>query len=159
MTGRRRRATLVMLAALAAGALGACGDDRDEPQSGLPRGRLTISTDEGDVSLDVEIAETSEQKSTGLMLRESLPDDAGMVFLEPDPQRISFTMRNTLIPLSLAVWGPDGRIRGIIDMDPCRSEPCPSYDPGAAWVGAVEVNQGFFEEHGVEVGDAVRLER
>lgn len=138
---------------------GACGEEPDAAQTELPRGTLVIATEAGEVRLDVEIAETPEQKSTGLMHRRTLGERSGMVFLEEEPQRISFTMRNTLIPLSLAVWGPEGRIRSITDMDPCRSEPCPAYDPGAAWVGAVEVNQGFFERNGVEVGDVVRLER
>jgi uncharacterized membrane protein (UPF0127 family) len=68
-------------------------------------------------------------------------------------------MKNTLIPLSIAFWGRNDRIFRILDMDPCRAEPCTLYDPQGLWVGALEVNQGFFQDHGVEVGDAVRLER
>ena len=47
----------------------------------------------------------------------------------------------------------------IEDMEPCTGGVCPTYGPHGLTVGAVEVNQGFFEEHGVEVGDRVRLER
>ncbi|MGH2685230.1 MAG: DUF192 domain-containing protein, partial [Actinomycetota bacterium] len=70
-----------------------------------------------------------------------------------------FTMRNTLIPLSLGVWGPEGRLLSIIDMVPCEGEPCPVYDPGVAWRSAVEVNLGFFDRNRIDVGDPIRLER
>ena len=90
---------------------------------------------------------------------EELGERQGMVFLHGEPDEGAFTMRETLIPLSLGVWGPEGRLRAILDMVPCRAEPCPTYDPGVAWVGAVEVNLGLFERNGIGVGDPVRLER
>jgi uncharacterized membrane protein (UPF0127 family) len=111
------------------------------------------------VVLDVEIAETRRARATGLMGRESLPGDAGMVFLERTPVRQSFWMKDTLIPLSVAFWDKRGEIIAILDMEPCRADPCPTYDPGVAWLGAVEVNQGFFSQRGVEVGDEVTLRR
>jgi uncharacterized membrane protein (UPF0127 family) len=82
-----------------------------------------------------------------------------MAFLQAWPVQQPFWMKDTLIPLSVAFWDQDGRIRAILDMEPCPAEPCPLYDPGVSWIGAVEVNQGFFEERGVEIGDRVRLER
>jgi len=148
-----RRPAVALLLVLAA-----CTSTPDV-ESGLPRGTVVIEAGGGAVEVDVEIAERTEDKSRGLMGRESLPEDAGMVFLQDQPVRVSFTMRGTLIPLSLAVWDGSERIGAIVDMEPCRSEPCPSYDPGVEWTVALEVNQGFFEDHGVEVGDAVRLER
>ena len=53
----------------------------------------------------------------------------------------------------------DGRVLDIVDMEPCRADPCPVYDPGVRYVAAVEVNQGAFERLGVAVGDVARLER
>lgn len=120
-------------------------------------GELVIEASSGEIRLKVEIAATYESKVKGLMGRRSLPTDAGMVFLRNEPDLGSFWMKNTLIPLSLAVWGPDGRIGSILDMEPCREDPCPLYDPGVSWIGAVEVNQGFFDRSGVEVGDRVRV--
>jgi hypothetical protein len=90
---------------------------------------------------------------------EDMASDAGMVFLQEQPARISFWMKDTLIPLSIAFWGQDRRIAASLDMDPCRTNTCPTYDPEIEWVGALEVNQGFFREHGIEVGGAVRLMR
>jgi uncharacterized membrane protein (UPF0127 family) len=151
--GRPQIAALATLIILAA-----CGG-QTHPQSGLPLGDLVIGAGTREVRVNVEIAATYEAKVKGLMGRRSLPPDTGMVFLREEARPGEFWMKNTLIPLSLAVWGTDGRIGAILDMEPCREDPCPLSDPGVAWVGAVEVNQGFFEDHGVEVGDRVRLER
>jgi uncharacterized protein len=137
--------------------LASCGGD--PAVEGLPRGTLVIESSGGPVRVDVEIAETPEARSRGLMGREDLAPAAGMVFLEDEPVRQGFWMKDTTIPLSLAVWGEDGRIADILDMDPCTGNQCPSYTPDAEWVGALEVNQGFFDARGVEVGDRVRLER
>jgi uncharacterized membrane protein (UPF0127 family) len=146
---------LLLLVACRDGSAGGAGG----PSAGLPRGTLLIHTDAGSVKVRVEIAESPEAQQRGLMGRTELAPDAGMVFLEPRPVRVGFWMKDTLIPLSIAFWGHDQRILAILDMAPCEQEPCPTYDPGVAWTGAVEVNQGFFEDRGVEVGDPVRLDR
>jgi uncharacterized protein len=105
--------------------------------------------------VDVDVAETDEQRAFGLMQRESLPDDEGMLFVFFEDSVSAFTMRNTLIPLSIAFFDFDGEILKILDMEPCEAEPCPSYDPGVTYRGALEVNQGAFDEWGVEVGDKI----
>jgi uncharacterized protein len=120
---------------------------------------LVIDTGQDQVEVDVEVADTLRERAVGLMNREELDEDAGMVFLVPEPTDGSFWMKDTLIPLSVAFWDREGRIFRILDMEPCREEPCRLYEPGGPWLGAVEVNQGFFEDRGVEVGDRVRLER
>jgi uncharacterized membrane protein (UPF0127 family) len=129
------------------------------PVQDLPAGTLHIETSGGEVLVHVSIAETPEARIRGLMHVEELDEDAGMVFLYTWPVSHSFWMKDTLIPLSIAFWDETGTIRAILDMEPCPKEPCPLYDPGVSWLGAVEVNQGFFEERGVEIGDRVRLER
>jgi uncharacterized protein len=129
------------------------------PVQGLPRGTLVIEGNSGEVRVDVSIAETREAKARGLMGVEEMDPDTGMVFLQEERARISFWMKDTLIPLSIAFWGPDRRIATILDMEPCRTSTCPTYDPEIEWVGALEVNQGFFAEHGIEEGAPVRLDR
>lgn len=119
--------------------------------------RLIIETSNGEVELNVEIADTTEERQQGLMNRKELPENAGMVFVHNTATESNFWMKNTLIPLSLAVWGEGGKIAVILDMEPCKADPCTIYTPGVPWVGAVEVNQGFFAEHGVQVGDQIRL--
>ena len=128
-------------------------------QAGLPTGVLTIATDGSQAVLSVEIAETEATRETGLMGRTDLPPDSGMVFLFEDPFQGGFWMKDTLIPLSIAFWDADGRIVGILDMQPCETNTCPTYAPRKPYVGTVETNLGYFAEHGVKVGDTVELER
>jgi uncharacterized membrane protein (UPF0127 family) len=66
-------------------------------------------------------------------------------------------MKDTPIPLSIAFWDRRDRIVALLDMEPCRADPCPTYDAGVPYVGAVEANQGFFANHGVTTGDRVEL--
>jgi uncharacterized membrane protein (UPF0127 family) len=142
---RRLRPALVLVTLL----LAACSDPGTDV--------LTIDTDQGEVEVRVEVADSQVEQSRGLMGREQLDEDAGMVFLNSSPVETAFWMKNTLIPLSVAFWGEDRRIFRIRDMVPCREDPCPLYEPGGPWIGALEVNRGFFEDHGVEVGDRVSL--
>jgi uncharacterized membrane protein (UPF0127 family) len=93
------------------------------------------------------------------MHRRALPTNAGMVFLFDDSAAYSFWMKNTLIPLSIAFWNRSGRIVAILDMAPCRTDSCRLYSPGTPYIGAVEVNRGFFSAHGIKVGDHVELQR
>jgi uncharacterized membrane protein (UPF0127 family) len=138
-------------------ALGGCLLYRSSSDGGGSSGELLIRTAEGDVTLSVEIADTLDERTKGLMDRESHPADSGMAFLWSEPTAHTFSMENTLIPLSIAFWDERGRIVRIFDMDPCEVDSCPSYAVSEPSVGAVEVNQGWFAEHGVEVGDLVEL--
>jgi uncharacterized membrane protein (UPF0127 family) len=139
---------------LVALALAACGG---EGTSDGPR--VVITTAFGEVTVPVEVADDEAERARGLMGRESLAQDAGMVFLFPDETQGAFWMKDTLIPLSIAFYDEGGRILRILDMEPCLQEPCPLYDPGVAYRGALEVNQGAFARWNVRVGDHVRLEQ
>jgi uncharacterized membrane protein (UPF0127 family) len=91
------------------------------------------------------------------MHRESLAEDSGMVFVFFEEQQGGFWMKNTLIPLSIAFFDAKGEILEIMDMEPCEADPCPVYDPGVTYMGALEVNQGAFDSWGVEESDSVIL--
>ena len=118
---------------------------------------VVIRTADGPVELDVELADTTEERATGLMGRETIGPHDGMAFTFGAPTDGTFWMKNTLIPLSIAFWDERGRIVGILDMEPCTDDPCPLYGPGVSYVGALEVEQGAFAEFGVEVGDRLEL--
>jgi uncharacterized protein len=163
MMWSRSTVVLVILVFLAA-----CGGEDAEsrgsaaspsPSVTFARTTALLDTDEGSVLIDVEVAETNDQRRLGLMHRESLDTDSGMVFVFFEPTRGGFWMKNTLIPLSIAFFDIDGEILKILDMEPCKSDLCPSYDPGVTYRGALEVNQGAFERWGVEEGDSIRLNR
>ena len=119
--------------------------------------RAVIETDGEDVVVQVEIADTDAEREQGLMGRRELAGDSGMVFVFPEDTTSSFWMKDTLIPLSIAFYDDAGRIVRILDMQPCRADPCPLYDPGAVYRGALEVNLGAFGGWGVRVGDRLRV--
>jgi hypothetical protein len=144
----------LLLASLALAA-GACSDGDRE----LGAATVRIATSAEEVRFVVELAETAEEREQGLMHRESLPERSGMLFLYERPTSTGFWMKDTLIPLSIAFLDADGRILRILDMEPCRAEPCPVYVPGVDYLAALEVNRGAFERAGVEVGDRVTVER
>jgi uncharacterized membrane protein (UPF0127 family) len=162
MIRRLRRLRPWVVSVFVVAFLGACGGGDPAGRAtdtGLPRGTLVMDTGGGEVSISVEIAERPEDQARGLMGRRGLAPDSGMVFLEARPVETGFWMKDTLIPLSIAFWGRNERIFQIRDMEPCDTEPCKVYPPRGPWVGAVEVNRGFFDRNGVAVGDSVHLER
>jgi uncharacterized protein len=116
---------------------------------------LTIVNSSGErVPVQVEITDTPEERQTGLMGRNALAEDAGMLFVFDQEQILSFWMKDTLIPLSIAYINAEGRIVDIQDMQPLDETSHPSAEPARY---ALEVNQGFFAEQGVTVGDMVEL--
>ena len=145
-----RAAVGAIVALLVAG----CGGDGKE-RSGA---NVVIDTGERSVRIVVEIADTPAERERGLMGRTSLDEDAGMLFTYDEETSGGYWMKDTLIPLSIAFLGAEGRILRILDMEPCRADPCPVYDPHVSYRGALEVNRGAFAHWSVEEGDVVRVE-
>ncbi len=108
----------------------------------------------GDFSLSVEVADTSQRRSLGLMFRRELPADRGMLFVFPEPDMYCFWMRNTFIPLDIAFINEDWIIVDIQSMYPLSEElVCPPVEV----LYALEVNQGWFEEKSIANGVEVEL--
>ena len=125
------------------------------PQTGLEVTTITFTNEDGDsIDLTVEIADTPEARSTGLMHRESLGEDRGMLFLWPEETTTGFWMRNTLIPLSIAFISREGVVIDIQDMEPL--DETLHYAP-LPYLYAVELNRGWYEEKGIGVGDEVEV--
>ncbi len=102
----------------------------------------------------VEIADTRETQEKGLMGRDSMAEDHGMLFVYDRDARKSFWMKNTKIPLSLAYIAADGTIREIYDMEPLSTR---IVDSKYSVRYVLEVNQGAFDRHGIKVGDKVEF--
>jgi uncharacterized membrane protein (UPF0127 family) len=108
-------------------------------------------------SIRAEIANTAETRRRGLMFRNRLAASSGMIFIFPGEQRISMWMKNTLIPLSVAFIDSHGRIINIEQMQPHSEQAHSSTGPAKF---ALEMNQGWFRERGIDSGDVVTgLER
>ena len=108
--------------------------------------------------LHVRVADADDERARGLMGVERLPPDEGMAFVWDEPVGTTFWMKDTLIPLSIAFVGTDGRIATIAEMTPCRADPCPMYAADAPFVLAIEANRGFFADGGIAEGDRAVLE-
>jgi uncharacterized protein len=115
-----------------------------------------VKADGERVEVEVEIADTRTEQARGLIARTELAEDAGMLFLLESEQKPGFYMKNTLIPPSIAFVDSEGRIVVIQDMQPLDES---RHYPAEPAQYALEVNQGFFVERGVQVGDTVELPR
>lgn len=158
-------ALLLLTAVLAGGCSpqpdeASAGDLRAEPATSAPAGSSVEAARRppaatawiifGADTVVAEVARTEEERAQGLMHREMLAEDAGMLFIFPENSVRSFWMQNTYIPLDIAFMDPSFRIVDIQQMEPMTTE---SHMSRAPAMYALEVNQGWFEAHGVEVGD------
>ncbi len=124
----------------------------EEINLGLPNKFLKIAG----LDLKVELACTDAQKQQGLMHRSQLDKDQGMLFVFDREQILSFWMKNTLIPLSIAYIDAKGKIIDIQDMKPLDQSPHPSKELAQY---ALEVNQGWFQEHQIKVNSSIQLDK
>ncbi|MBI2760349.1 MAG: DUF192 domain-containing protein [Chloroflexi bacterium] len=166
----RMPAVLVVVLALVALLLGACSNDGDgaqaagpqasPDQSGLPLVTFTRA-DAGTEVMRVEVADRDELRFCGLMHRLSMPEDQGMLFTFDADVSGPFWNRNTFIPLTLAWIAEGGEIVDITDLPNVRPEDNPQENvfvgPRASYRYVIEANQGWFDRHGVRIGDRVAI--
>jgi uncharacterized membrane protein (UPF0127 family) len=105
-------------------------------------------------TIKVEVARTEREKEKGLMFREQLGKDQGMLFVYGEEETLSFWMKNTCLPLSIAFIDKKGRIVDIQDMQPFSLQTYVSAYPAKY---ALEMNQGWFKRNGINVRDFVNL--
>ena len=123
---------------------------QDAAQPPLPAITLSINGK----SVKAEVADEQLERMTGLMFREKLATDSGMLFVMPRPDRVSFYMKNTIVPLSIAYINQAGVILEIHDLQPKNETPVPSAFPGIAY--ALEMEQGWFSKNNILAGDRLR---
>ncbi|MBX2881334.1 MAG: DUF192 domain-containing protein [Granulosicoccus sp.] len=123
----------------------------ERAQAELPVIELRIN----DVMLQTEVAATAQQRYMGLSYREQLGRNEGMLFVFDTEQSVIFTMRNTLIPLSIAFLSKDLVINEIHQMNVGPGQRFPSKQKAQF---ALEVNQGWFTENKIKRGDRIELQ-
>jgi len=109
---------------------------------------------------DVEIADTEPARERGLMFRESMPADHGMLFLFDDNAVRTFWMKNCRMPLDILYFDEKYKLVSVQQRVPaCRSEPCPVYPSEGAAKYVLELNAGVADKLGVKPGDEIKLSR
>jgi uncharacterized membrane protein (UPF0127 family) len=108
----------------------------------------------GDVTVLAEFAVLPAEMARGLMGREALGPDEGMLFVYPRPEILSFWMRNTPLPLDIGYFDSAGVLREIYPLHPHNETPVASREPMQF---ALEMNQGWFRERGVRPGARLDL--
>lgn len=105
----------------------------------------------------VLLAESSTQRSNGLMHVTDLAGYSGMLFVHDNETDQSFWMKNTVMPLSIVWFDDDGRFVSATDMEPCEADPCPSYPSEGPARFSLEVPQGDLTELGIDADTVLRV--
>lgn len=129
---------------------------RNEPTIDFHKATLVI----GESEFSVEVADSTIELIEGLQFRESLPENAGMVFIFGETKSTTFWMKNTLIPLDM-VWVTDNTVVGFEENVSTQigqpdNELIRYPSPGAVDIG-IEFNAGTVANYGIEVGDRIEL--
>lgn len=140
--------------ALSSGAGALAEEDATKPQAELPKEKLVIVTKGGQRhELNVEMALTPEQQTTGLMFRTSVPADGGMLFDWGGPRESLMWMRNTVSPLDMVFINADGTIRRIAEDTVPQS--LATIDSGGPVRATLELAAGSARRLGIHAGDKV----
>ena len=117
------------------------------------------SVELGGKSFAVEIADTREKQALGLMFRDEMPANEGMLFIFPNEAPRSFWMKNTRIALDIMYFDKDLKLVSIsADAQPCKVSRCPSYPSIAPAKYVLELNAGIASDLGVGLGDRLTVE-
>ena len=149
----RRSGALAALALLAAGCTSSPAPSA--APSSVPAAPATVPLSVGGVALQVEVADTPQERSDGLRGRTVVPPGTGMVFRYDSPREVRFTMSGVEPPL-VAVFVREGRVVAVAQMAPCTGTvaQCPTYGPDEPVDTVVEAAPASLPA--VRVGDAVR---
>ena len=119
---------------------------------------ITARTVLGGKTINLEVAQTPDQQSMGLMFRPALPDDRGMLFPFKPARPVSFWMRNVPVALDM-VFLYRGQIVSVSsEVPPCTTPTCPTYGPGSNVDQVIELRAGLAAELGLKPKDVVKIE-
>ncbi|WP_343224041.1 DUF192 domain-containing protein [Nitratireductor kimnyeongensis] len=117
---------------------------------------LVVLTSAGEVAFNIEIADEPAERQRGLMFRQSMPVDRGMLFVFPEESRQGFWMQNTPLSLDLLFISADGEVRAIAPGTPFSTA---SISPNVESQFVLELLAGTAQKMGIEVGDRLRHPR
>lgn len=121
-----------------------------------PRGTVYLATPSGEKAVSVEVVRSEAAQARGLMYRQHMPPDDGMLFFMGEEKVHSFWMENTLIPLDIMFIGKDMKVVGIVENAEPRTRSNRFVNGPSLYV--LEVNGGWSKAHGVGPGTVVRFE-
>lgn len=113
----------------------------------------------GAIKINAEIADDNEERGKGLMFRQGLNENEGMLFIFDDEGYHPFWMKNTLIPLDIIFIGKNFTIVDIKSAAPCREEPCMTYSSARPAKYVLEMNENFTLKWDIGIGDKLILNR
>jgi len=117
------------------------------------------SVEIGGQRFSVEIADTRQKQNLGLMYRNEMPADHGMLFIFPNEAPRSFWMKNTRIPLDIMYFNKDlNMVSASLNTPPCRVSRCPAYPSTEPAMYVLELNAGTAEKLGIGPGDPMTVE-
>jgi uncharacterized membrane protein (UPF0127 family) len=135
-------------------------DTDTQPSPAVTRVELPHAVLPDGFVIDLELAETQQEVTDGLMYRPSLPVQRGMLFIFGNDRYPAFWMKNTLISLDLVFLDSAGAVVDIAaGVPPCASDPCPTYSPKNPARAVLEIGAGVAAAHGVETGAVITFER
>ena len=105
------------------------------------------------IKINVEIADDNQERMRGLMFREHLNENNGMLFVFENEERQIFWMKNTLIPLDMIFININFKIVDIKHAVPCEENPCPLYESSKPAKYVLEVNGNFTTRDNIKIGD------
>ncbi len=109
---------------------------------------------------EVELAVTPDERKTGLMQRNNLAANQGMLFIYPEPRIISFWMKQTLIPLDILYFDSNGQLLEVYEsVFPCSIPPCKRYTNRNPAQFVLEVKAGTIQQLNIMIGDSFEIQR
>lgn len=118
---------------------------------------VIIDNGKNQINVNVEVADNERERMQGLMFRESLEENTGMLFVFEEKAKYAFWMKNTLIPLDVIFIDENFNIIDIIYAVPCKEDPCERYIPKKDSLYVLEVNGNFTVKYEISIGNKVKF--
>lgn len=121
---------------------------------------ITATAEMNGETFELEVTETPQEQSLGLMFRSALPDNRGMLFSFDPPQQLSFWMKDVPVPLDIVFLRNEVVVAISPSAPPCAAKPCPTYGPGPELIDQViELRGDRAAEIGLQPGDTVDIQK